>query len=128
MGETTYVRFQATVRSRSGYFHGVFALANGLARDGKLTPEQYRFWRAGNDWYEAAYTDPSTVDPSVYDKERNPGAVAWFKESAHELIAGVDGYLELLAAHGVGCERVESTDPGKIIYEDQDQVVAIPHG
>ncbi|WP_433854448.1 hypothetical protein [Streptomyces kronopolitis] len=126
MGEALYVRFQAIRRSPRGHFPGVFALANGLAREGRLSEEQYRFWRAGNDWYDAHYPDPSATDPTVYDHELNPGAVAWFKTSAVRLIERVDGYLELLAAHGVGCVRVESADPGRIIYEDAEQVVVVP--
>ncbi|GAB7035571.1 hypothetical protein AB0G35_26200 [Streptomyces sp. NPDC021749] len=121
-----YVRFQGTTRSPHGHFPGIFALANGLARDGRLSEEQYRFWRAANDWYDAHYANPSDTDPLVYDRQRNPGAVAWFKINATHLIDRVDGYLHLLAAHGVPYERLESTDPGHIIYEDDDQVVVVP--
>ncbi|MFE3830953.1 hypothetical protein, partial [Streptomyces sp. NPDC059092] len=108
---------------------GVFALANGLARSGALTEEQWRFWRAGNDWYDANYPDPSTVDPLVYDAELHPGAVAWFKPSAEaqKLIARVDGYLDLLTAHGVPWHETRSTDPGRVVYEDAYQVVVVPH-
>ncbi|MEV5678252.1 MULTISPECIES: hypothetical protein [unclassified Streptomyces] len=127
MSEAPYVRFQGTERSPRGHFPGVFALANGLAREGRLSEEQHRFWRAGNDWYDSSFTNPSDVDPSVYDPAVNPGAVAWFKVTAVELIARVDGYLTLLAAHRVPCERVESADPGTIVYEDADQVVVVPH-
>ncbi|MFJ5684392.1 hypothetical protein [Streptomyces sp. NPDC093099] len=125
----TYVRFQGTVRGPRGHFPGVFALANGLARQGVLTDEQWSFWRAGNDWYDANYPDPSTIDPHVYDPELHPGAVAWFKTSAPaaELIGRVDGYLEILTAHGVECHMIRSTDPGKVVYEDEYQVVAVPH-
>ncbi|MFG2095708.1 hypothetical protein [Streptomyces sp. NPDC048612] len=126
MSGTSYVRFQALTRSQRGHFPGVFALANGLARKGKLTDEQFRFWRAGNDWYDANYPNPTDVDPSVYDHSLNPGAVAWFKASAVHLIERVDGYLEILAAHEVACERVESTAPGRIVYEDEVQVVVVP--
>ncbi|MEW1750709.1 hypothetical protein ACIQU1_21440 [Streptomyces angustmyceticus] len=126
MDEALYVRFQGTTRSRRGHFPGIFALANGLAQQGKLTDEQYRFWRAGNDWYDAHYTNPSHVDPTVYDRELNPGAVAWFKTHAVHLIERVAGYMELLAAHDVACVRIESTNPGRVIYEDDDQVVVVP--
>ncbi|MGW1373241.1 hypothetical protein ACWD6P_03045 [Streptomyces sp. NPDC002446] len=126
MGEARYVRFQGTTRSPHGHFPGIFALANGLARDGRLTDEQYRFWRAGNDWYDAHYANPSDVDPTVYDRELNPGAVAWFKTTAVHLLERVDGYLDLLAQHGVPCERLESAAPGRIVYEDEDQVVVVP--
>jgi hypothetical protein len=62
----------------------------------------------------------------VYDPEVNPGAVAWFKTSATHLLDRVPGYLTLLAAHGVRCERLESADPGRIVYEDEHQVVVVP--
>lgn len=125
-GTTTYVRFQSTERSCRGHFPGIFALANGLAREGRLTEEQRRFWRSANDWYDAAYTDPSRVDPTVYDPGVNPGAVAWFKESATHLLDRIPGYLALLAAHGVPCERLDSADPGRVVYEDEHQVVVVP--
>ncbi|MEU4763965.1 hypothetical protein AB0H12_11960 [Actinosynnema sp. NPDC023794] len=126
MNDTVYVRFQGTVRHERGFFPGVFWLVNRLAREGVLTAEQERFRRENNDWFDAAYVTPSDVDPTVYDREVNPAAVAWFKASAHHLIERVDGYLEILAAHGVVCERVESGDPGRIVYEDEHQVVVVP--
>ncbi|MFE0774621.1 hypothetical protein, partial [Streptomyces sp. NPDC058861] len=118
-----FVRFQGVVRHPRGHFPGVFVLADELAAQGRLTEEQYRFWRAGNDWYDAHYANPTRVDPSVYDPQVHPGAVAWFKTSARHLIERVDGYLELLAAHGVECRRLESWNPGRILYEDEHQVV-----
>ncbi|MER6701675.1 hypothetical protein ABZ592_30585 [Streptomyces fimicarius] len=125
-GTTAYVRFQSTGRSPRGHFPGIFALANGLAREGRLTEEQHRVWRAGNDWYDAAYADPSRVDPTVYDPAVNPGAVAWFKTSATRLLDRIPDYLALLAAHGVPCERLESADPGRVVYEDDVQIVVVP--
>ncbi|MFG2720624.1 hypothetical protein ACGFW5_20325 [Streptomyces sp. NPDC048416] len=110
----------------AGRVPGVFGLANALARAGKLTEEQYDVWRSGNDWYDANFTNPTDVDPTVYDPGLNPGATAWFKSTAVHLIDRVTGYLELLAAHGVTCERVESSDPGRVIYEDHEQVVVVP--
>ncbi|MFF1687111.1 MULTISPECIES: hypothetical protein [unclassified Streptomyces] len=128
MTPALYVRFQGTERHRRGHFPGIFVLANELAAQGSLTEEQYQFWRTNNDWYDANYTNPTTVDPRVYDPEVHPGAVAWFKSSAEELIRRVEGYLDLLAAHGVECRRLESPNPGRVIYEDENQIVVIPAG
>ncbi len=122
------MRFQSTVRNARGTYTGVFGLVNGLAREGRLSAAQERFRRLNNDWYNAAYLDPSDVDPSVYDREVNPEAAAWFKSSARHLIERVDGYLEILAAHGVGCRMVRAVDPGRVVYEDADQVVVVPYG
>lgn len=100
---------------------------NGLARDGKLTAEQEQFRKINNAWYEANFTDPSKVDPTVYDRATHPRAAAWFKVSASELVERVDGYLKIVAQHGIGCELVRSADPGRIIYEDEHQIVVVPH-
>jgi hypothetical protein len=123
---TTYIRFQSPEPDERGRFVGVFGLVNMLSSRGRLTPEQERFRRANNDWYDAAYADPTTVDPTVYDEAVHPGAHAWFKDSATELVARVPGYLAILAAHGVACVEVRTQDPGRVIYEDDHQVVAVP--
>ncbi|WP_217247275.1 hypothetical protein [Streptomyces sp. AC602_WCS936] len=122
-----YVRFQSPHRNSRGHFTGVFGLVNNLAREGRLSDAQESFRRSNNSWYDAAYTDPSTVDPTVYDDEINPGAASWFKPSASHLLARVPGYLEILAAHGIDCLAVRSADPGRVIYEDDVQVVVVPY-
>ncbi len=127
VAEAPYVRFQSPLRNERGHFSGVFGLVNGLAQNGKLSPEQERFRRANNDWYNAAYPDPSTVDPTVYDHELHPGAAAWFKSTSQDLIKRVDGYLEILAAHGIECRMIRSSNPGRIVYEDAYQIVVVPH-
>ncbi|GAA2293026.1 hypothetical protein [Streptomyces violaceusniger] len=125
--EALYVRFQSPVRNERGHFSGVFGLVNGLARSGKLSAEQERFRRANNDWYNAAYPDPSTVDPTVYDHALHPGAAAWFKSTSRELITRVDGYLEILTAHGIECRMIRSSNPGRVVYEDEYQIIVVPH-
>lgn len=124
--EPRYVRYQATKANRRGTFPGVFGLANGLAHEGRLTQADYSWWRDANDWCNEAYPDPSSTFPLVYDSTLHPGAQAWFKCSARHLLAKVDGYLDLLSRYGVGCERISSSDPGKVIYEDDVQIVVVP--
>lgn len=120
------MRYQAVEPTPRGTFTGVFGLVNGLRRAGRLTEEQESFCRINGAWYNAAYTDPSTVDPAVYDRTINPGAAAWFKAEATHLLDRVAGYLAILDAHGVRWCRLESDDPGRVIYEDADQVVVVP--
>ncbi|MER5319215.1 hypothetical protein [Streptosporangium roseum] len=127
MEKTLYLRFQGTSPNRWGRFPGVFGLVNGLALAGKLTEGQKQFWRTNHDWYDANFTNPSETDPTVYDRSLNPGAAAWFKPSAHMFIERVAGYMEILAAHGVGCEARYSSNPGRIVYEDDHQIVVVPH-
>ncbi|MEU9701376.1 hypothetical protein [Streptomyces sp. NPDC047981] len=124
--ESGYIRFQSPTRSGRGHFPGVFALTNGLAREGRLSASQHAVWRASNDWYDTHVTNPTTVDPTVYDPALNPGAAAWFRATATGLLARVVPYLEILSAHGIPCVRLETRAPGRIVYEDADQVVAVP--
>ena len=123
---TGYVRFQAVGVNRHGIRPGVFALVNGLAFDGQLNETEERFRRDTNAWFTRSYTDPAGVVPDIYSHKINPGATSWFKVSVVHLLEGIDGYLELLHAHGVDYEVVWSTKPGRIIYEDTDQVVVVP--
>ncbi|WP_219416804.1 hypothetical protein [Pseudonocardia nigra] len=37
------------------------------------------------------------------------------------------GYLAILERHGVECVELRSDDPGALIYEDDHQVVVVPH-
>ncbi|MFJ9038681.1 hypothetical protein ACIRF8_19065 [Streptomyces sp. NPDC102406] len=123
-----YLRYQAATANERGHFTGVFGLVNNLGRTGRLDAVQERFRRENNAWYDAAYTDPSTLDPTVYDPEVNPGATAWFKPAATHLVERIDGYLEILDAHGVPWTKVTSADPGCVVYEDDVQIVVVPHG
>ena len=123
MSTPLYVRFRSPSPNARGVQVGVFALANGLARAGKLNEDEYERWRRSNDWFEAAYAEPSRAEPAVYDRTVNPGAVSWFKISAVELIEKTLVYTQLLDAHGVAWERVDTSFPGRILYEDDIQVI-----
>jgi hypothetical protein len=125
--ELKFVRFQAGNPNSRGCYPGIFALANGLARDGKLSDKDWAAWRKANDHFDSAYTDPSTVDKRIYDRAINPLAQSWFKPTATALIVGVQFYTDLLDRYGVDWQLLHSNDPGNILYEDDVQVVVAPH-
>ncbi|MFD3746890.1 hypothetical protein [Nocardia sp. NPDC058633] len=127
-GERSYVRFQAARPHRHGRQPGVFGLVDGLWAAGHLSAREVRFRRVGNDWFSENLTNPSDVDPRVYDRDLHPGAASWFKAEAVSMIERVEGYLAILDTHGVAWERLDSTDPGDIVYDDAEQVVVVPFG
>jgi hypothetical protein len=49
---TQFLRFQATVPNRRGIRPVIFALVNGLARDGRLQDEELAWLREDNAWYD----------------------------------------------------------------------------
>lgn len=122
-----YVRFQSTDPTPDGRHPGFLGLINNLSRAGRLTAEEEDFRRTTHTWYEAHHTNPTTVDATVYDPTINPGAAAWFKDSATPVISRAEGYLQILEAHGVRCTKLVAPDPpGRTIYEDADQIVVVP--
>lgn len=125
--EKKFVRYEASMPNGRGLHPGIFALANGLAKDGRLSAEDWASWRSANDHYDAAYADPSTVDRSVYDHAINPSAQSWFKRTAVHLVTGVKFYTDLLHRYDVNWRVRYSNDPGRVLYEDDDQIVVAPH-
>lgn len=121
-----YLRYEAAEPTPRGTFPGVFGLANGLAHSGRLAPEDWAWWRAHNDLLNDAYPDPTSVDPTVYDRNLHPDARAFFRTDAHDLLEVTRGYLGLLDRHDVGWREIRTYDPGRILYEDHVQVVAEP--
>lgn len=125
--KSKYVRYQATIRNGRGLYPGIFALANGLANNGRLSSQDWASWRRANDHYDSAYLDPSTVNKSIYDSAINPSAQSWFKCTATHLLVGVDFYTDLLGRYDVDWQVLYSNDPGKVLYEDDVQIVVAPH-
>ncbi|SDL25593.1 hypothetical protein SAMN04487916_10776 [Arthrobacter sp. ov407] len=123
-----YVRYQAVFPNSRGIYPGIFGLANGLAASGRLGAEDWAAWRSANDRADCAYVDPATVDASVYDREINPTAQAWFKTTATHLLLHInmDFYEDLLRRYRVDYEVVTSDDPGSLLYEDDVQIVVAP--
>lgn len=123
----SYLRYESASPNSRGIRPGLFALANGLARSGRLAPADWSWWRTNNDWLDAAYPDPAAIDPSLFDRSRNPIVACWFKGSAQHLLSRVPGYLDLLDRYGMTWVERQSADPGCILYEDAVQVVVSPH-
>jgi hypothetical protein len=120
------VRYRSRYPNQDGFHVGVFGLVNVLGRHGMLGPAEETFRRENNAWYDAAYPDPYAIDPALHDKQLNPGAAFWFKPTATTLLRRIDGYLAILSAHAVAWQQVTSPNPGRVVYEDEFHLVAVP--
>jgi hypothetical protein len=122
-----YVRFESATPNDRGRYTGIFGLANGLARSGLLSAADRAWWRAANDWYDLAYRDPASVDPTLFDRGRHPGLTCWFLDSAEHLLCRVPGYLALLDRYGLAWRQRSSADPGMVRYRDDVQIAVTPY-
>ncbi|MGP9536607.1 hypothetical protein ACT3SP_01255 [Brachybacterium sp. AOP43-C2-M15] len=82
--------------------------------------------RRQNSHGDLAYTDPSSVDSSCYDSAIDAGARSWFKEEAVNLLHIARHDTLLLDRHQVPWVELRTDHPGRIVYEDPVQVVAVP--
>ena len=122
-----FLRFQSAVPNRHGRHPGVFALANGLAAEGRLSPRDRAWWVGANPRCDELYPDPSGADPRCYDPVANPGARSWFKAAATDLLTVTADYLALLDRYGVPWVELRTAWPGRVVYDDAVQVVAVPY-
>ena len=121
-----YLRYESVVANSCGNHTGIFGLANGLARSHRLSPCDQAWWRQNNDWLNAAYSDPATIDPTLFDRALNPVTACWFKAGARDVLERVPGYLALLDRYDVAWRLRQSDDPGLILYDDDVQIVVRP--
>lgn len=121
-----FLRFQSAVPNGRGTYPGIFAMTNGLRDAGLLAGDDAEWVRRQNAHGDRSYTDPSTVVADCYDATINPGARAWFKDDAADLLLMARRYTRLLDRYGVPWVELRSERPGQIVYEDQVQVVAVP--
>ncbi|WP_255801098.1 hypothetical protein [Mycobacteroides abscessus] len=126
LADVIYVRYESPVPNSKGQNVGIFALANDLAYSGRLSPSDWTWWRASNDWLNTAYVDPATVDPTLFDNTTTPPVTCWFKSNAVHLLDRVPGYLALLDRYGVAWTVRRAGQPGRILYDDDVQVVVAP--
>lgn len=122
-----FIRYQSAVPNGRGRFPGVFAMANGLRNEGLLSEADKRWLEAANASANATYTDPTTVVADCYNSELNPGARSWFKAESSHLLDVTTEYLNLLDRYGVPWMAPSTRNPGRLVYEDAVQVVAVPH-
>lgn len=121
-----FLRFQSAVPNGRGTYPGIFAMTNGLRDADLLADDDVEWVRRQNAHGDRSYTDPSTVVADCYDATVNPGARSWFKDDAGDLLLMARRYTRLLDRYEIPWVELRSERPGRIVYEDQVQVVAVP--
>lgn len=80
-----------------------------------------------NDYTNSLYADPEVASPGAHDIGLNPGARSCFKHTYRPaLVETTRHYLDLLDRYEVPWLELRTDHPGRIVYEDADQVVAVP--
>jgi hypothetical protein len=83
-------------------------------RDEKPDPVSWRRWRL------ALRRPGSRIDPRAR-------SISWIKESATEHVTKLYHLKALIEEAGWLVDEVRTTNPGRVLYEDDFQVVALPY-
>jgi hypothetical protein len=76
-------------------------------------------------WFKRNLKVPK-VQADTSNHYRVPMAISWFKSSAKEHISKMRAYGQILEQHDYIVKQLITDRPGKIVYEDDHQIAAIP--
>jgi hypothetical protein len=97
---------------------GVITEARLLRDDDLLESHQVSMLEAAYEWLNVHLPCPP-FDSGVLPRS----SVSWFKDNAGEPITKVWEIVAILNAHSVPVRLLRTKNPGKILYEDEYQVV-----
>ncbi len=119
-----FVRFVAGTDGKNAYWlTGVFVIARELRDANQL--QDYEVERLDDifDWFNDHLPCPP-FEKNLKSRIWSRDAVSWFRDDAKEPVKRMWEIVALLHEHGVAVRFVQTERPGKIVYEDQFQVVA----
>ena len=121
-----YIRFQIGEKDRtSGVEMGIFMAMDTLHASNSLFEYEIEFGGELYQWFKTNLKVPK-VQSAGRGYHARPRAISWFKVSAIEHIQKMREYCQILEAHGIHVQQVTTTRPGDIVYEDDDQIAAVP--
>jgi hypothetical protein len=97
---------------------GVVTEARLLRDKGLLAEHEAELLQSTYDWLNTNLPCPPFSN-SGWPRD----AVAWFKDSARDSIVRMRELAVVLEAHGLLVRMLRSGNPGKVLYEDEYQVV-----
>ena len=101
---------------------GVLGVAYRVSREGQLEGGCKVELDHHLEWLMDAFTIPD-----IFDQPESLKGVCWFKGAAVEIIEHVLAIIPYVEKCGFTVTELTSALPGAVIYEDEHQVVAIPH-
>ena len=95
-----------------------------LDQEGELLSHEEERFREAQTWLNAHLPQPEALSPTRPD---SPGrTVRWLRVSSAEHVSCMRALAALLESKGIPVQEIISADPGRIVYEDDHQVAAVP--
>jgi hypothetical protein len=121
-----FVRFVIRgIDGNSGRRQGVFKTAYRLRRSGELPRELHEDLEIALNWFDENLKAPDRFTRG--ERRHAKGmAISWFKDSAVDCVRQLRTICRVLDEHGIPTEMLTSTRPGYVVFEDQQQIAAVP--
>jgi len=121
-----FIRFVVgLIDEDSGRRLGLFHAISELRKTGELLPHEESACAEISDWFSDNLKKPASFSRSARPHAKNV-AISWFRDSAKEHIRRMHALSQILRAHHVHVEVIQSQRIGYVVYEDEHQVTAEP--
>lgn len=122
----TYIRFIIEERDDgSNENKGLFMAMDDLREKNDLYDWESAQEKEIYQWFKKHLKVPE-IQSGEGNHNAKPKAISWFKDSAKEHIEKIRQYAQMLAAHDYPIKQLITEQPGKVLYEDEYQIAAIP--
>jgi hypothetical protein len=109
----------------SGRRQGLFQALSDLEYESSLLKHEQAQYDEIYEWFRKHLKKPSSFTRSSKPHAKNV-ALSWFKDTAIEHIAKMHALAQILEAHNISIDILQSERPGYLVYEDEFQIVAEP--
>ena len=124
-GDVVFIRFfSGEVDEDSHLAAGLFCAASDLYCADGLPEYEVDALAELRDWFNAHLESPFDYLPH---HRRYDSSICWFKSAAREHLARAWELVTILERNGVFIWTVKSERPGRVYYEDDVQVLALPY-
>jgi len=124
-----YIRFTTTENdNRSGKPKGIFTLAYELIDEESLYAEDEKTLKELLGWFGDNLPVPTKFSKNRNDYHKNTLGISWLKPQSTKVVNKFWGLKSILEIAGYHIEVIKTDRPGKIVYEDLHQLVAVPFG
>ena len=99
---------------------GVFTALYELTDKHMLSNYELRWFAEQEVWFSKHLKRPRGI-------KEHPTAILWFKDTAAEHISRMRALCALLEHKDIAIAYFETMKPGRIVYQDEHQVAAVPY-
>lgn len=123
-----YLRFTTQFKNEYGQPEtGVFQALGYLIRSEQVFDYDHARLKEIQAWFNRELERPKRFNKHS-SKNKGDVAISWFKDSATEHLKNMYDLIPIFENYEIQVELIKKENPGYKVYEDDFQIVTLPHG